>query len=69
MKSRHGLLLAAMFGLFAMSERGVLPVLHEPKKKAQQFTDEELERVRSCATKRERKALVTELRRKYAKKD
>jgi outer membrane lipopolysaccharide assembly protein LptE/RlpB len=61
------MMLAAIFGLFAVAS-GHVPVYHEPKKKAQDFTDEELEAVRSCATKQERKAMVNELRRKYAKK-
>jgi hypothetical protein len=74
MKSKHGLMFAAMAGLFMggmhdfPSDSGPFKVREKVSTKPV-FTEEELAAVRACATKRERKAMVNELRRKYAKKD
>lgn len=66
MKSKHGMLLAAMFGMLGMDFGP--PVEKTPKSHTKPvFTDEELALVRSLP-KKERKALVAELRRKYANK-
>lgn len=66
MKTKSGLLLATLFGMFG---GGFGPPVEKTVNKSDKpvFTDEELELVRSLP-KKERKALVAELRRKYARR-